>query len=328
MDGSYDVSVGYDNHKYINRLACKNAMISAAKSWIKNRYKGGELAVLVYSMRSAPMATACYIKKVIPKAKIYLIITDLPQFMDLSQNKVKAFLKRIDWKSIQHMKKKFDGFILYAREMARYLKLEDDQWILMEGSFAGEDLHEFPVLQAENIKAAMYSGMLEERYGVKLLVDTFMALPNDDIELWITGGGEAEDYIRACAEKDKRIKFYGFLSDRTDVLKLQKRAKVLINMRLPSEEASNYCFPSKLFEYMATGIPVLSFKIGGIPDEYTPYLILVDDVSGLSEALSKALESDPETCVQIGKKAREFILREKTPQKQCLKIWSFVKEVN
>ena len=96
-----------------------------------------------------------------------------------------------------------------------------------------------------------------------------------DIELWITGGGNTEGYIKACAKKDNRIKFYGFLPSRQDVLQKQAEASLLVNMRLPSEPASGYCFPSKLFEYMATGTPVLSFDIAGIPREYLQHLYVV-----------------------------------------------------
>ena len=54
--GAYDISVGYRNDKYINRVNCKNAMIAAARKWVEKRYQGGELKIMVYSMRSAPMA--------------------------------------------------------------------------------------------------------------------------------------------------------------------------------------------------------------------------------------------------------------------------------
>ena len=247
--GSMDISVGYKNDKYINRINCKKAMLKAADEWCKTRYKGSDVIVFVYSMRSAPMATACRIKEKIPQAKIYLIITDLPQFMDLGQSRVKAALKKIDWQSIKKMQKKFDGFILYAEKMAEYLEIPSNKWILMEGSY---DTAEQITAVKEKKKAVMYSGKLDEQYGIKMLVDAFMSIQDSDIELWITGGGNTEGYIKACAKKDNRIKFYGFLPSRQDVLQKQTEASLLVNMRLPSELASGYCFPSKLFEYMAT----------------------------------------------------------------------------
>lgn len=321
--GAMDISVGYKNDKYINRVNCKKAMLKAADEWCKTRYKGSDVIVFVYSMRSAPMATACRIKEKIPQAKIYLIITDLPQFMDLGQSRVKAALKKFDWQSIKKMQKKFDGFILYAEKMAEYIEIPSNKWILMEGSY---DTAEQIAAVKEKKKAVMYSGKLDEQYGIKMLVDAFMSIQDSDIELWITGGGNTEGYIKACAKKDKRIKFYGFLPSRQDVLQKQAEASLLVNMRLPSEPASGYCFPSKLFEYMATGTPVLSFDIAGIPREYLQHLYIVkqETVDALAKAIEKTLSLDEASLQEQGNGAREFVINEKNTKTQCSKMWKFV----
>ena len=321
--GTMDISVGYKNDKYINRVNCKKAMLKAADEWCKKRYKGGDVIAFVYSMRSAPMATACRFKEKIPQAKIYLIITDLPQFMDLGQSRVKAALKKIDWKSIKKMQKKFDGFILYAEKMAEYLEIPSNKWILMEGSY---DTAEQIVAVKEKKRAVMYSGKLDEQYGIKMLVDAFMSIQDSDIELWITGGGNTEGYIKACAKKDNRIKFYGFLPSRQDVLQKQAEASLLVNMRMPSEPASGYCFPSKLFEYMATGTPVLSFDIAGIPREYLQYLYVVkqETVDALAKAIEETLSLDETSLQERGNGAREFVINEKNTKTQCSKMWKFV----
>ena len=321
--GVKDISVGYKNDKYVNRVNCKKAMLKAADEWCKIRYKGSDVIVFVYSMRSAPMATACRIKEKIPQAKIYLIITDLPQFMDLGQSRIKKTLKKIDWQSIKKMQKKFDGFILYAEKMAEYLEIPSNKWILMEGSY---DTAEQITAVKEKKKAVMYSGKLDEQYGIKMLVDAFMCIQDSDIELWITGGGNTEGYIKTCAKKDDRIKFYGFLPSRQDVLQKQAEASLLVNMRLPSEPASGYCFPSKLFEYMATGTPVLSFDIAGIPREYLQHLYVVkqETVDALAKAIEETLSLDEASLQERGNGAREFIINKKNTKTQCSKMWKFV----
>lgn len=318
---SYHISVGYKNFKYINRVNCKNAMLHAADEWIKNRYNGGELTVFAYSMRSAPMATACRIKEKIPNAKIYLLITDLPQFMDLGQSRVKAFLKKIDGISIKKYQEKFDGFILYASKMAEFLGIPDGKWMLMEGSYNASDTVE----RGATAKAVMYSGSLNKQYGIDLLLDAFMEIEDREAELWLTGGGNAVDYIKQCAEKDPRIKFFGFLPTREDVLKLQARTKALINMRLPSEAASAYCFPSKLFEYMASGRPVLSFKLEGIPKEYMDYLIPIEEETkeAVKSAIENVLSFNESKILNMGAAAKEFIVAEKNSDAQSKRITEF-----
>ncbi len=320
---AYDVSVGFKNIKYINRLTCKNSMIAAAENWVKNRWSGGELCIFVYSMRSAPMETACQIKKRIPNAKLFLIVTDIPAFMDLSQNKIKAFLKRIDGVRIKFLMKSFSGYVLYAHKMAEYLHLNKDQWMLMEGLY---DIKEkINVEYVNKKKAIMYSGNTELKYGLDLLIDAFAKIADPDVELWITGGGSGDGFIKQCAEKDSRIKFFGFLPSRCDVLLKQKQASFLINMRLPTEEASAYCFPSKLLEYMASGTPVLSFRLEGIPDEYYPYLIPIPsvDVNEIRKVMEDSLHMDEGMVNDIGQKAMKFIMDEKNILSQCQRIVQF-----
>lgn len=323
-NGAYDITVGYKNDIYVNRINCKKSMITAAKKWIKERYQGGTLTIFVYSMRSAPMATANKIKQTIPKAKIYLIVTDLPQFMDLGQNRLKAFLKKIDWIYIKKIMIQFDGFILYSAKMAEFLNIQKEKWILMEGCYDVKEITENNIIGSQ--KAIMYSGRLDNKYGIRMLLDAFMQIQNKELELWLTGSGNAEAYISKCIKQDKRIKFFGFLPDRKSVLAKQQKATLLINMRLPSEPASDYCFPSKLFEYMSTGIPVISFKLGGIPEEYYQYLFLVEEESiyALRYAIEKALKIPEKKRIQFGIRAKDYIKNNKTSEKQAKRILSWI----
>ena len=223
------------------------------------------------------------------------------------------------------MQSKFDGAILYASKMAEYLKLPDDKWMLMEGSFnPGDEIDS--AKEKRQSKAIMYSGKLDKEYGIPMLLDAFMQIEDENIELWLTGGGNAENYIGQCAAKDKRIKYYGFLPTRTDVLRKQKEADLLINMRLPSEQASAYCFPSKLFEYMVSGVPVISFQLEGIPEEYFEYLILVESESlkCLVDAIKGGLQMSNAERLAMGKRAKAFIYDAKNNITQSERICQFV----
>lgn len=323
-EGSRDISVGYLNDKYINRVNCKYAMMREADVWYQERYQGGEVDIFVYSMRSAPMATAVKLKRKIPNSRIFLIITDLPQFMDLGQSKLKSILKKIDWIEIKRLLSKFDGYILYTKTMADYLKIDPKKWILMEGSYASFENKTLSIPRKQ--KALMYSGKLDKEYGIDLLVNAFMEIKDESLELWLTGGGNAVNFIKEKAVQDHRIKYYGFLPTREDVISLQQQAVLLLNMRLPSEKASNYCFPSKLFEYMVTGVPVLTFKIGGIPDEYYKYLYVVEneDKNSLIQAIQDTMNLNPEELESKGQQAKNYVLSEKTSEAQAKRIAEFI----
>ena len=207
--------------------------------------------------------------------------------------------------------------------IALYTGVRLGELCAMEGSY---DTSEQITAVKDKKKAVMYSGKLDEQYGIKMLVDAFMSIQDSDIELWITGGGNTEAYIKECAKKDNRIKFYGFLPSRQDVLQKQAEASLLVNMRLPSEPASGYCFPSKLFEYMATGTPVLSFDIAGIPREYLQHLYVVkqENANALAKSIEETLSLDEVDLQKQGNEAREFVINEKNTKTQCSKMWKFV----
>ncbi len=323
-ENTFNISVGYRNIKLFNRITCRNAMINAVRTWTKERYQNESLIVFVYSMRSPVMAAACEIKKLIPNAKIFLIVTDLPQYMDLGQSKLKAFLKKIDWLQIKKMQNEFDGFILYAQKMAEFLGIPNDKWLLMEGSYDASEA--FPLKESlqKKSKAIMYSGAIDLKYGLDLLINSFNSLEIPDVELWITGGGKDSHYVKEQAKLNHRIKYFGFLPSREDVLIKQQQASMLINMRLPTEPASTYSFPSKLFEYMASSTPVLSFKLEGIPCEYYNYLSIIENHDELQKSIINTLNMSETERNRLGSSARDFILNNKNNISQSQNIMNFI----
>lgn len=324
---SKDVSVGYINIKYIALYFKTRALKKETIKWAKE-HKSKDVTIFVYSMHSPFMTAAKAVKKIIPTAKIILIVPDLPQFMDLGMNKVKKVLKAVDWKKIQGLMKSVDKYILYSKHMAEFLKLKDASWTVMEGSINENDVIEETVEKDKDIVSVMYSGVCDLRYGIPELLDAFDLIKEENYELWITGAGNAEPLIKERAEKDSRIKFLGFLPSRKDLLLKQKQATMMINTRKPDEEASAYCFPSKLFEYMISGNPVLSFDIKGIPEEYFNYLVKMEEVSPkcIAESIKKVAEMPFDERNALGEKSKNFVIENKNKNAQAKKILEFANE--
>lgn len=323
---SQDVSVGFKNIKYINRLLSKKALCKETRKWALNNQKE-QVSVLIYEMHSPFMAAAMEVKKIIPNAQICLIVPDLPQYMDMKMSPVKKFLKKVDWIGIKKLLKKVDKFILYAKPMADFLELKDNQWIVMEGSYDSELVAQPDAIEKSEKISVMYSGVLDMRYGIPELLDA-MKLLDDNYELWLTGNGNAVDLIKERAEQDSRIKFYGYLPSRQDLLNKQASATMLISPRRDSEEGSKYCFPSKLFEYMVSGNPVISCYLDGIPKEYHEHLVELKSVTAENIALviTKVAQMQNDEHNEFGEKARNFILNNKNKYAHAEKILEFVKD--
>lgn len=323
---SENILAGFLNVKFVNRLVTSFALTAEARRWAK-RHRGDPAPdIFVYELRSACLRAAMAVKRVLPSARVHLIVPDLPMFFDLSMGPVKRRLKEMDNRWILRHLDAADTFILYAEPMAEYLGIEKRKWMRMEGSVnigecqkRSEDAGE-PETQT---CAAMYSGYLERGFGLLNLCDAFDLL-GDGYELWITGGGPLAEEIRKRAERNPRIRFFGFLADRAELLRLQQRATVMVNMRDPGAEASAYCFPSKIFEGLLMEKPVLSCRLPGIPGEYFGHLVGMKsiDPADIAEAIRLAACMPPER----GRRGAEFVAREKNNLVQAKRILDFIKE--
>lgn len=325
-NGRKGISVGFTNRLYINLISKRRALVKAAKKWAREN-KGEAVTVFVYQMSTYFMAAASAVKKIIKDARIVQIVPDLPQYMDMNMSTLKKILKKIDWQSIKRHMKKVDKYVLYTRHMADFLKLKDGSWMLMEGSYDASLMADERIRPSDDKISVMYSGVLDLRYGIKELLDAFDDLP-ENYELWLTGNGNAVELIKERAEGDKRIKYLGYLPTRKDLLNKQREATMLISTRDPSEPASTYCFPSKIFEYMVSGNPVLSTRINGIPEEYFDYIVPLDrlDTSYLKGEIEKITNMSKEERQAMGEKAKAFVLNEKNCNIQMQKVINFIKD--
>lgn len=321
---SVDIGIGYTNLKYISHLSKTKAIKREAKAWAK-KHKNEKTTIFVYSMHSPLIAGAIKVKKILPEATVVLIVPDLPQFMDLGMSKFKKLLKFFDWQKLKRQIRNVDKYVLYSKHMAEFLNLEEDRCMVMEGSFDLSSVVHEESKVASNKISVMYSGVVDMRYGIPELLKAMDYL-DDEYELWITGGGNAVAFIEEKAKNDERIKYFGFLPSRKELLLKQKSATMLISTRRPCEEASKYCFPSKLFEYMVSGNPVLSCRIGGIPDEYFDFLTEIQDITPqyIADAIKKVSSLSEQERDYLGQEGKKYVLEKKNNIYQAKRIMRFL----
>ncbi len=325
-ENNIGVNVDYWNLPYINLLSKRKSLIREAKKWA-NAYKKEDVCIWIYQMHSPFMSAAKAVKKIIPNAKIILIVPDLPQYMDMNMSKLKKILKSVDWKNICNLMKYVDKYVLYTKHMANFLALKDGTWMVMEGSFdLSIVIDDCEIIKDSHKISVMYSGALDLRYGIRELLNAMDKL-DDRYELWLTGNGNAVPLIEERAKTDPRIKFYGFLPSRMDLLRKQHEATMLISTRDPSEAASKYCFPSKIFEYMVSGNPVISTVIEGIPDEYFEHLVALPDIRSetIAEKIRFIGDMTAEERCTFGTAARDFVLENKNNVAQMKRVLDFIK---
>lgn len=178
-------------------------------------------------------------------------------------------------------------------------------------------------------KVIIYAGALYEKYGVKSLIEAFIELKDKDARLWLFGDGDLVNEINTYQEKDSRIKYFGVVPN-DHVVREQLKATLLVNPRPSNEEFTKYSFPSKNMEYMASGTPVLTTPLHGMPKEYNDYVYLFEDeaVDGMIKTLTTILSKDKSELHDKGIRAKEFVLKEKNNVVQAGKIKELITKSN
>lgn len=258
--------------------------------------------------------------------KVTAIITDLPEFYDLGRvSKLRSFLRKMQNRMIYKYMQRVDRFVVLTEQMCEPLKVGNRPWICIEGICNAAQTNSAPL--EVNTKAILYSGTLHYQYGIKNLLDAFSKINVEGAELWICGGGEAETEIRELEKQDTRVKFFGFCSQ-DKVAELRRKAAVLVNPRTNEGEYTKYSFPSKTMEYMASGKPVVMYKLDGVPAEYDKHLFYADEanaVDGLKTAIENVLENY-ETARVKAAEAQRFVLGNKNGISQAKKLLVFCED--
>lgn len=308
--------------QWIRRLDARRAI----KTWAKENR--GEGVILSYSI------PPFLVKDIVRYGKHYdlktaAIIPDLLENMYINHKGNPLVDMAKQWYLDKALKYQgaYDGYI-YLTESMREVVSREKPYIVMEGILDNNDAPCDDHAPGSR-RGIMYAGRMHEKYGVLNLVSAFEELKETDIELWLFGEGTASEEIQNRAKKDSRIRYFGGVS-RGEVLRYERKATLLVNPRSTKESFTKYSFPSKTIEYMASGTPLLTTKLEGIPEEYYEYVFYVEDndVNQLKNALEGIISLAGEDLVGRGKAAQQFVLENKIAKTQAGRIVNFLENLS
>ncbi|SEB85985.1 Glycosyltransferase involved in cell wall bisynthesis [Nocardioides exalbidus] len=259
------------------------------------------------------------------------IFADLYSYMvdvDDASDRTVGTLYRVARRSVTASLGMLDGFVVLTRQMADVLDTGGKPSIVMEGLVDSEAVA--PAAGAAGKSphpTVLYAGALRKEYGLETLVRGFQAWDESSAELIVLGQGEYAAELAEIAARDPRITYRGPVP-LDEVLDAERRAWVLINPRPPDEVFTQYSFPSKNMEYLASGTPVLSTRLPGMPAEYLDHVLTIDqpDAPGLATALATAFAEGPEALERRGQRGRAFVVERKNNVRQAARIVALAEE--
>lgn len=275
--------------------------------------------VIICDVLSFSVSLGAIIAAKLKGIKYIGIVTDLPNLV--TSNRKSKKIKNI----INSLMYKYNAYILMTEKMNKVANPNNKPYCIIEGLVDLQLKNNEQISKKDFPRNILYAGGLFEEFGVKLLIEAFMSLTQSDINLSIYGSGPMEKDMQRYCDMDKRIKYYGVVSN-DEVVKAQRKATLLVNTRSTKEAFAEYSFPSKNIEYMVSGTPVATTILPGIPKEYFDYVYVFEDESlkGIVRTLNYILSLPVDELQEKGVSARSFVINEKNNSSQAHKVLQLI----
>lgn len=297
--------------------------------WCLKNSRGN--SVIICDVLNVSIASSALINSKIWGVKACAIVTDVPEMLGNIEKKRKGTALGNWASSISSSQLAlYDSYVFLSAQMNDLLNTRNKPFLIMEG-LVDINMSKFDTPQRINSteRILIYSGGIFEKYGVKTLIEAFMLLEDPGLRLHIYGAGEMETDMSDFMKHDTRINYFGVVENQI-VVQRQSEATLLINPRKSNEEFTKYSFPSKNLEYMASGTPLVTTALPAMPKEYYNYVYIFSDESviGMRNTLLYILSLPQEELQIFGKKAKQFVLENKSNIKQSERLIDFLKTIH
>ena len=254
------------------------------------------------------------------RIKKIAIVTDIPDMFDSGSmnKKVRNFALR-----------RFDAYVFLTEYMKEFTP-EGKPYIVMEGHVDSEAAFAPPQETYEETlgkKVVIYAGNIHAKYGIEYFVNGFIKADIPDAELRVYGHGDYCEKLQSIAAEHPQVRYMG-VKDNAEVVAEEQRASLLVNPRPTAPIYTKYSFPSKNMEYMVSGTPMMTTVLPGMPEEYYPYVWLIEDETedGAAQALKAFFALPFAERRKKAQAARAFVLENKTNVAQAKRIVDFLTE--
>lgn len=319
VDGVSSLRVPFLNFPVIKQLWQTQAVKHAAK-----KLADKDTVVFTFNLFPQIGLPMAWLKKKLG-CKTFCLLADLPiDDNPNSKNPLRNLLRRIFDQKTRKAIQECDKFAVLNKH-AMEIFAPDKPYIVVEGGVEMPQLANIPVPSPKQRKNILYTGALTEYSGVLELIEAMKKVHDPEVVLEIYGGGYLAEHVKQLADATNNVKYCGKVAN-TEVLKLQREAYLLVNPRPVDDPIAQVTFPSKMFEYMLSGTPVLTTRLNGLDEEYLERVFSVPDHSAdaLAKGINMVLSADPASLLEKAVAASDFISREKNWKTQCEKIYHFL----
>jgi len=235
---------------------------------------------------------------------------------------------RIDYRLQRWLIPRYDAHVVVTDSIMRDFAPQK-QYLRLEGGVTTETLERMKcAIKRNDIEdkfTIVAAGTLSEYNGIPEILQAFSLLHDASYRLVIAGDGPLRKTVEDAAARDSRIQYVGYLQF-GEVLELYSKASVLLCMRITKRVNTKYFFPSKVMEYLASGVPVVSTCTNHIEEEFKGllYFLRNETPEELANLIRQIANSDPGERRELARKARAFMATTKTWDAQGRRLADFI----
>lgn len=220
--------------------------------------------------------------------------------------------------------------MVVADHVARGLDLKD--YVVIRGVSSqetdvslGPNTQKWDDLRAGQALKIHFGGTLISETGVDLFCAAVDRLVQDEDQLarqiafFVTGIGELDKIRDLQARVQGSVKIDVALQpelDKAEYLALIDSCHASLSLKRPASELAHTTFPSKVIEITASGLALVSTRLGDVAeifDDDSAFFLNAGEASSLSE-LILAIASDPDTIEQVARAGQEVCMRTFSPE--------------
>lgn len=278
--------------------------------------------LIICDVLSVSLSMAALFASKLISLKNVAIVTDI---LDLIVGP-RSFIGRIASKLNTWYITSFDKYILLTEQMNEKVNPNKKPYLVME-ALCDITLNNNLLSNVikDSPKVVLYAGGIYEKYGLKMLAEGFIKANVSNATLVYYGSGSYVESYKELCKTYSNLEYRG-LAKNDQILQEEYKATLLVNPRFTTEEFTKYSFPSKNMEFMSSGTPLLTTKLPGMPEDYYPYVFMIEEetIDGYASAIKRTLALSDEELKLFGRNAKEYVLKFKNNIVQAKRILDFI----
>ncbi len=320
LDRVRQTKIPYANVPVLKQVSQINSMCREVRKILKRNPDAIMFGFNVFPQVGVPMRK---LKKKFPKAKTFCLLADLPIDDKTNRRGISQWLRtkfdRSTWKNMSAC----ENFIV-LNEYVASAYLQGKPYIVVDGGLSEDEIRPYE-FTSKTKKNVLFCGALTEYNGILNLLKAMELLDDKEIMLDIYGGGYLENEVEEFTKTHSNVRYHGKVSNR-EAMKKQREAWLLINPRKVDDLIAKVTFPSKMFEYMLSGTPVLTTRLNGYSEEYMDKLFFTetDSAEDIVKSIITIARKEESELREITKRAHAFICETRVWKMQAKKIVDFI----